>query len=198
MIILFFVTIGLFVQGIMLDIALRADITGWLERAGQATTAEAMASYIDKALEGLDKWGMYEGTWEWLYINPNNFMEVSRELLSDLRDRCLEIERTMPRGSMDYAESLEEIKRTFNTIAINPWAWYALRHYPWLYYWGAWFIAWIFSVILSMADERDFRCTLGFHDWREYRKHDPKTGKSYVAYYECERWDCRALRGKKK
>jgi len=151
-------------QAIALDIALSRDIMGWLERAGAATTCEDMAEYIEKALEGMDKWGMYEGSWEWLYIHPGNDIAISRELLKSLADRAREIEKTYSRGSMDYAESMEEIKRTFARIAVNPWAWYTLRYMPWLYYWG-WILAvWTVLGIYALVDEKDFRCKFGRHE----------------------------------
>ena len=179
-------TIVVFYQGVAVDVAVRRDILVWLDKAKAATTAEDMAYFIDKALDGLDKWGMYEGTWDWLYVNQDNYMEVSRKLLQSLRDRCLEIEKTQPRGSMGYAESLEEIKRTFESIAINPWAWYTLRHAPWIYYWWAWLpVVWLASIAVSVADETDFRCRFGLHDWKII--HPPPSRKRALVYQKCKR-----------
>jgi len=174
-------------QGIMIDVAVHKDILGWLDRAKAATTAEDMAYFIDEALKGLDKWGMQEGTWEWLYVNPSNYMEYSRRILQSLRDRCIEIEGTQTRGSMGYAESLEEIKRAFNSIAVDPWRWYTLRHAPWVYYWWALLPAvWIPSLIISVIDETDFRCRLGLHSWRVERRLAP-TMELVPVYMECRR-----------
>jgi len=171
-------------QAIMLDIALKRDITGWLERAGAATTCEDMALYIEKALEGMDRWEMYEGSWEWLYIHPGNDIAISRQLLKSLAERAREAEATYPRGSMDYAESMEEIKRTFFNIAINPWAWYTLRHMPWLYYWGWILLTWLALAVYAFVDEVDFRCRLGLHRFRRYKD-------IYSEYTYCVRCDKR-------
>jgi len=137
-------------QYVMVDIAVRRDISGWLDRAGQATTAARMAEYIEKALEGLDKWGMKDGYWAWLYQTPDNNMAVARQVLDDLKERCLEIEQTQERGSMAYAESLEEIKRTFSSVKIDPTGWWLYNKMPWLYFWWVWLLpAWLIGIPLA-------------------------------------------------
>ncbi|GAI24480.1 unnamed protein product, partial [marine sediment metagenome] len=127
------VTILLVSQSISVYRDIEQDVGGYLARADAATTAVQMAGFIDNAMNGLDKWGMYEGSWGLIVKDPNTHMGLARTQLVDLRNRLLEIERTENRGSMGYAESMEEIKRNFSRIAIGPYEWYTLRHAIYLY-----------------------------------------------------------------
>jgi len=158
-----------------LSVALNRDIDGWLARARAATTAELMAGYIDNAIKGLDKWNMHEGTWALIWVNPDTQIEYSRELLMKLRDRALQIEKTQTQGSMGYAESMEEIKRTFMTIHMNTYEYYTLRPAIWLYPLIVPLLMLMLIILglgLLINFDEPILCAFGWHEWVKSRYDD--------------------------
>ena len=140
-------------QAILLDREIGQDINGYLARAETATTAEQMGEMIDGALEGLDEWNMHEGSWCWIYDTPETRMEYAILQLEGLRDRLQVIEATESRGSMGYAESLEEIKRSFGDISIEPYEFYTLYNVLWLYpavVIAEWTLIALFGILFAM------------------------------------------------
>lgn len=112
------------------NIALRQDVYGWYKMAYAAGHAEQMREYLDKLLVGMDKWDMKEGHYALFIKNPENDIVVDREIFDALRARLAKVQE-YNMGSMDYAESLEDIRRQMDKTGFSPGYWYWANVHPW-------------------------------------------------------------------
>lgn len=172
---------------IKVDIEVQGNISAWYDRACTAPTAERMAYFLDELTLSMERYGMTSGYAALIYKNPKSDMAVIHPLLLELRDRALEVEK-YPQGSMDYAESMEDIIRRMHDFEFSPFWWYRVNHTP-----KAVLAWWMFAylillgplLILAMVTwDTNLRCALGRHKW-------DRDGEC-VRCYKCDRgWNLR-------
>jgi hypothetical protein len=106
-------------------------VEGWYKQAYAAADAEQMACWLDNLLSEMRKMGMTEGHYALVFKNPHNNVALDIQVFENLRSRCLEVAK-YPKGSMDYAESLEDIRRQMDKTDFDPWWWMMVnRHGGW-------------------------------------------------------------------
>jgi hypothetical protein len=106
-------------------------VRGWYEQAYAAADAEQMAHWLDELLNEMRKMGMVEGYYALIFKNPHNNVALDIKVFENLKARCLEVAK-YPKGSMDYAESLEDIRRQMLFTGFDPWWWAMVnRHGMW-------------------------------------------------------------------
>ena len=103
-------------------------VKGWYEQAYSAADAEQMYEWLDKLIKEMEKRGMTQGHYAIIFKNPHNDIALDLEVFKSLKDRCKEIEK-YPKGSMHYAESLEDIRRQMDKTDFNPYYWVLVNKY---------------------------------------------------------------------
>lgn len=129
------------------DIQIKQDVGGWYEQSYSAADATQMAKWIDELLVGMENRGMTDGHYALFWKNPHNDMALDIEVFKALKERCHEVEK-YPKGSMDYAESLEDIRRQMDKTGFDPTWWWVVNKAIWIY----WFIIvgcllWVVSTV---------------------------------------------------
>jgi len=104
-------------------------VSGWYNRIPKASTAEQIAEYCSNTLSEMDRLGITEGHYAFIFKNPNNDIAVDRAILVEIRDRAVFVGK-YDKGSMDYAESLKDIRTQFGGIQANFWYWYMANRVP--------------------------------------------------------------------
>jgi len=121
-------------------------VCGWYERAYSAADAEQMAVWLDNLLNEMEARGMTHGHYALVFKNPHNDAALDYEVFKSLKQRCLEVQK-YPKGSMDYAESLEDIRRQMDKTDFNPWWWYMCNTAGGVFGWMIAFLWWIIWII---------------------------------------------------
>jgi len=113
---------------------------GWYDRIPQASTAEQLAEYCSNTLSEMDRLGIAEGHYALVFKNSNNDISVDKTILAKLRDKALFLSKTYDKGSMDYAESMADMRKQFEGIQTWFWYWclvnrvpFSLLAIPWFY-----------------------------------------------------------------
>lgn len=183
-------------QAVCIHLDLNQNVNGYLDRAESATTAEAMAGFIDQAIEGLEERGIAEGNWSWMATdNPNTDMGVSVGQLESLRNRLLEIEKNENRGSVDYAMSLREIKESFKRISINAYDLYTKNNKSYFYsewlvllFFGLFWLGWVLIPVMLWdinVIRNSWICKVVGHKWSSRRSYIEDKDE-----YEITGWTC--------
>lgn len=102
------------------------QVKGWYEQAYSAATAVQMSQWLGELVDAMEKEGMTQGHYALIFKNPHNNIALDLQVFENLRVRCLEVEK-YPQGSMDYAESLEDIRRQMDHTDFNPWWWWMVN-----------------------------------------------------------------------
>ena len=103
-------------------------VVGWYEQAYSAADAEQMAQWLGNLLAEMERIGMTHGHYALIFKSPHNDVSLDRQVFTALRERCLEVQK-YPKGSMDYAESLEDIRRQMDKTDFDPWWWYMCNRF---------------------------------------------------------------------
>jgi len=128
---------------------IKEDILGWREMTYAAADAKQMEMYLDNLLKGMDKWNMHKGHYAVFFKAPDNDVAVDYEVFSALKNRAKEIQK-FDKGSMDYAESLEDIRRQAQQTSFNPTTWYIISkcgRLATLYIYFGWIVGVVFILI---------------------------------------------------
>lgn len=153
---------------IQTDIDVTNNISAWYDRASTAPTAGRMAHFLDELTASMEEYGMTSGYAALVYKNPQNDMAVIYPLLHELRDRAIEVEQ-YPHGSMDYAESMGELKLRMQDFEFNPVWWYCVNRTPSavLAWWPIAYLILLGPLVLLAIRtwDLDIRCVLGKHKW---------------------------------
>jgi len=124
-------------------------VKGWYEQAYSAADAEQMALWLDNLLAEMERLGMTQGHYALIFKNPHNDVSLDYEVFKSLKERCLEVQK-YPKGSMDYAESLEDIRRQMDKTDFDPWWWYMCNCFGGIYAWILAFWWWIILVVAGV------------------------------------------------
>jgi len=117
----------------------------WYEQAYSAADAEQMAVSLDNLLNEMGARGMTHGHYALVFKNPHNDAALDYEVFESLKQRCLEVQK-YPKGSMDYTQSLEDIRRQMDKTDFNPW-WYMCNTAGGVFGWMTAFLWWIIWII---------------------------------------------------
>jgi len=108
-------------------------IIGWYEQAYSAADAEQMEMWLDKLLEEMRDNHMTQGHYALFFKNPHNDVALDYSVFETLKERCIEVQKH-PKGSMDYATSLQDIRKQMDKTDFNPWLWFLYNSYA-IYAW---------------------------------------------------------------
>jgi hypothetical protein len=103
-------------------------IEGWYTRAYAAADAKQMEDWLRNLVNEMKKAGMTQGHYALIFKGPANDVAVDLQVFENLIDRCKAVEN-YPEGSMDYAESLEDIRRQMVKTGFDPYHWFLFNRY---------------------------------------------------------------------
>ena len=133
------------------------EVWGWYKQAYSAATAEQMEEWLGELVEAMREKGMARGHYALVFKTPHNDIALDIKVFEGLRERCREVER-YPRGSMDYAMSLADIRRQMDKTDFNPFWWWMVQRggvEAWAVMWG-WLVVGVPIVwfVCGLVDER--------------------------------------------
>jgi len=103
-------------------------VKGWYEQAYSAADAEQMEMWLDKLLKEMKDKNMTHGHYALFFKNPHNDVALDYRVFEMLKNRCIEVQK-YPKGSMDYATSLQDIREQMSKTDFKPWYWYFCNFY---------------------------------------------------------------------
>jgi hypothetical protein len=127
---------------IHINAKIQAEVTGWYWKAETASDAEQMKGFLNKTTEGLEKLDLTTGYHAIVFKTPNTDMNIDYRVIKRLQYRLTEI-GNYPVGSMDYAESLTDVRQQLSMLNFSPAYGYLVKHYSWLlWFWllGFWLL----------------------------------------------------------
>ncbi len=111
------------------EIKIRKEVYGWYLQAYSAADADQMIKWFKKLIEGMEKLGMTKGHYALLIKTPHNDISLDYQVFKNLMRRCYEIKK-YSKGSMDYAESLKDIRQQMEKTGFSPVYWYFIHKFP--------------------------------------------------------------------
>ncbi len=108
-------------------------VKGWYEQAYSAADAEQMEVWLDKLLEEMRDKNMTHGHYALFFKTPHNDVALDYRVFETLKKRCVEVQN-YPKGSMDYATSLQDIRNQMDKTDFHPGLWYFYNFYT-IYAW---------------------------------------------------------------
>lgn len=133
------------------------NVDGWLAQAGQAGTAERMATYCNLATTEMERLGMTDGYVVTipLIINPQFDMAVKYQVVKSIGDRAQFVALNTKLNTIQQSQALADLRNTLGGFWLLGTNWYILNHG--FFFKLAWFygIQWIILAVIGMATFKD-------------------------------------------
>ena len=123
------------------------DTYDWVIRAAVSSHAEDMTGYLDKAIDGMNRWGFNQGYAALIFKSPANDMRLIMKSLERTKDRADRLSKEFLSGNpekkitaVEYNQALDDLRST-------------LTEYPLQadYYWDVHFPGIIVSTIYYLS-----------------------------------------------
>lgn len=105
------------------------DTGAWLDRAQVAANATDMHTYLEKARQGLERYGMTSGNAAWIFKRPDNDMALIYDSLKRLEDRAAgqsELLQADPEyvNTTTYQVALDDMRGTARELQLQQLGYY--------------------------------------------------------------------------
>jgi len=104
------------------------SIEGWYTQAYAGADAKQVGDWLQNLVNEMKKVGMTQGHYALIFKGPGNDVAIDLQVFENLIVRCRAVEN-YPKGSMDYAESLEDIRRQMDKTGFEPYYWLLYNRY---------------------------------------------------------------------
>lgn len=133
--------VGTIVHFVYIDIWAKNNVNSLLDRAKTAADAHDMKMYLEQLRANMEKYGMTQGYFAFVYKNPNTDMRECYRIVCNLIDRLERVEK-LRKDSTEYQLMIMDIRKDLNSLEINAWKWYYINHFSEAL---AWFVIYIWS-----------------------------------------------------
>jgi hypothetical protein len=130
------------ISWLSVNIGIRRDVYGWRDASYASANADQMEFYLGKLIAGMEKHGMTHGHYAVLLKNPANDMAIDLTIFRGLRERAKAVQK-YPQGSMDYAQTLADIRTQMSTTSFDPVKWWWVQNHCFLYALFVYVLSWL-------------------------------------------------------